>query len=346
MKSFNKGNWKLIFTLLTFLAFIGLVIALRHQIIETFKNLSEVNAWILLLMVVWQSLSYYSYARMYRQLFLLLGEKIRFRSLLRVTIELNFINNILPSGGVSGISYFSLRMRDADVNPSKSAVVQVGRFILIFLSFEILLLFGLFMLAIVGNVNNLTMLIGGSAATVLVIATFGLAFIVSSKKRINTFFTFTTKQINRAIHFFRPNRPEAINIDKVRETFTGMHDNYQLLKENPDALKKPLTWALLVNAAEVLTVYTVYAAFGYWVNPGAVIIAYAVANFAGIISVLPGGVGIYEALMTATLAATGISPAISIPVTIMYRVLNMGLQLPAGYYFYHKALNQQQTNEN
>src|SRR3989338_11712244 len=141
MKSLNKGNWKLIFTLLAFFAFIGLVVALRRQIIETFQNLSEVNAWILLFMVLWQSLSYYSYARMYRQLFLLLGEKIRFRSLLRVTIELNFINNILPSGGVSGISYFSLRMRDAEVDPSKSAVVQVGRFILIFLSFEILLLF-------------------------------------------------------------------------------------------------------------------------------------------------------------------------------------------------------------
>lgn len=344
MKRFNKGNWKLVLTVFTFLAFLGLIIALRHQIVQAFQNLSQVNAWILVFMIGWQALSYLSYTNMYRHLFILLGERIRFRSLLRVSIELNFINNILPSGGVSGFSYFGIRMRDADVSASKSAVVQVGRFILIFLSFEILLLLGLLMLAVGGHVNNLTILIGGSSATVLVIATVGLAFIISSKRRINSFFTFLARLLNRIIHIVKSGQPETFKIDKVKEAFTELHENYLVLKKDPKALKTPLLWALSVNLAEVMTVYTVYAAFGYWVNPGAVIIAYAVANFAGLISVLPGGVGIYEALMTATLAAAGISPTISIPVTIMYRVLNMGLQLPVGYYFYHKALNQQEAN--
>jgi uncharacterized membrane protein YbhN (UPF0104 family) len=63
-----------------------------------------------------------------------------------------------------------------------------------------------------------------------------------------------------------------------------------------------------------------------------------VANFAGLISVLPAGIGIYEGLMTAVLAATGIPPELSIPVTIMYRVLNMTLQLTPGYILYQKAL--------
>ena len=73
-------------------------------------------------------------------------------------------------------------------------------------------------------------------------------------------------------------------------------------------------------------------------NFGAVILAYSVANFAGLVSVLPGGVGVYEALMTAVLVAAGVPAALSIPVTVMYRVLSMGIQLPAGFYFYHKAL--------
>lgn len=340
MKSVSKSNWKLVLTIVTFMAFIGLIFALRHQIVDTFHHLSEVNPWILLFMVAWQSLSYYSYTQLYLDLFRLLGERIRFRSMLRVSIELNFINNILPSGGVSGFSYFGLRMRDADVPTSKSTIVQVGRFILIFLSFEILLVVGLLLLAIGGNANNLTMLICGSLATVLVIATFGLAFIVSSKRRINASSTFIARQLNKLIHLFKRQSPETISVERVRETFTDIHENYLILKQDPAALRRPLVWALAINAAEVMTVYTVYAAFGYWVNPGAVIIAYAVANFAGLISVLPGGVGIYEALMTATLAATGIPASLSIPVTIMYRILNMGLQLPVGYFFYHKALNQ------
>ena len=35
--------------------------------------------------------------------------------------------------------------------------------------------------------------------------------------------------------------------------------------------------------------YLVFVAFGFWVNPGAVILAYAVANFMGLVSILPGG---------------------------------------------------------
>ena len=56
-------------------------------------------------------------------------------------------------------------------------------------------------------------------------------------------------------------------------------------------------------------------------------------------SVLPGGVGIYEALMTGVLAAAGIPAALSLPVTVMYRVINTIIQLPPGYILYHNNLH-------
>jgi uncharacterized protein (TIRG00374 family) len=95
----------------------------------------------------------------------------------------------------------------------------------------------------------------------------------------------------------------------------------------------------------VATIYTVFAAFGQLVNPGAVIIAYAVANFAGLISVLPGGIGIYEALMTGVLAAGGVPAALSLPVIIAYRIINISLQIPAGAYLYNGAVNEKQNSE-
>jgi uncharacterized protein (TIRG00374 family) len=88
----------------------------------------------------------------------------------------------------------------------------------------------------------------------------------------------------------------------------------------------------------VAAVYVVYIAFGKLVNIGAVILAYGVANFAGLVSVLPGGVGVYEALMTAVLASTGIPAGVSLPATVMYRVLNTLIQIPPGYIFYQKTL--------
>jgi putative heme transporter len=86
-------------------------------------------------------------------------------------------------------------------------------------------------------------------------------------------------------------------------------------------------------------VYVVYVAFGHWVNPGAVIIAYAVASFAGLLSILPGGIGVYETLMISVLAAAGVPASLSIPVTIMYRIVNTLLQIIPGYIYYQKALS-------
>ena len=120
--------------------------------------------------------------------------------------------------------------------------------------------------------------------------------------------------------------------------FDDFHHNYKEIKNNYRQLYKPFWYAFLANITEVAAIYVVYIAFSEFVNVGAVIMAYAVANFAGLVSVLPGGVGIYEALMTAVLASAGVPARLSLPVTVMYRVLNTLIQLPPGYYFYHKTL--------
>jgi len=166
----------------------------------------------------------------------------------------------------------------------------------------------------------------------------GFVYIVGSKSRITAFFTSLTKLLNKLIHIVRPSHPETINIDKARESFDDMHENYLLFRSKLPELKVPFIYALLANIAEVLAIYVVYVAFGHWVNIGAVILGYAIANFAGFVSVLPGGIGVYEALMTGVLVIGGVPAGVSIPVVVMYRVLNTIIQLPPGYYLYQKAL--------
>ena len=93
-----------------------------------------------------------------------------------------------------------------------------------------------------------------------------------------------------------------------------------------------------------MAIYVVFLAFGRAVNIGAIILAYGVANFAGLVSVLPGGVGIYEALMIAILTISGVPARVSLPAIIMYRVVNTVIQLPPGYYFYHRSLNSRKAD--
>lgn len=334
----NKKRWKLILNLVTVGALLGLCYVLRDQILETIQNATRVNAYALLLIIPIELWNYDAYARMYRYLFGILGTKVRYREMYKVALELNLVNNVFPSGGVSGFSYFGVRMKQLEVSTGKATLVQTMKFILLFTSFEVLIIVGLIMLAIGGQANNFVLLIGGSIATFLFIGTLGAAFIIGSERRINSFFTYITRVVNRVIHVVRPKHPETINVARVQATFKDLHENYVIIRQQPRQLLGPALCALLANTTEIAAIYVVYIAFGQWVNPGAVILAYAVANFAGMISVLPGGVGIYEALMTGTLAAAGVPASVSIPVTVMYRVINITLQLIPGYYFYHKAL--------
>lgn len=340
----KRSSWKLILTIVTFIALAGLCYFARDQIAETIDNFGKVKNYVLLLMIVGQAINYYSYTRLYIDLFGILWQEVSFKKMLPITLEINFVNNIFPSGGVSSFSYFGLRMKAEGISTGKSTLVQMMRFILTFISFQVLLFAGLLMLSLGGSVNRFALLVAGSLATLLFVGTLIVAYIVGSQTRINKFFTFITKVINRLIHTFRKNHPETINIARVERVFAELHENYIQLKNNPKVLKKPLWDALWANIGEIFTIYVVFIAFGQLVNPGAVIIAYAVANFAGLISVLPGGVGIYEALMTGVLAAAGVPAGTSLPVIIMYRILNMSLQLPPGYYFYHKSIREDKVN--
>lgn len=332
-------RFKVILTIATFLALGALVYAVRDQVLETIANLGRVDTLALALMLPIQALNYDATTRMLRAVFGILGRRFDYKTLLKIVFELNFVNSVFPSGGVSGISYFGLRMKAFRVSAGKSTLVQIMRFILVFVSFQVLLFVGLFILALEGQANSLAILISGSLATLLLVGTVGLAFVIGSKKRINSFFTYITKLINKIIHVVRPQHPETLNISEVQGVFTDLHENFMVIKRKPSMLKRPLIYSLLVNLTEVMTIYVVFIAFGEWVNPGAVIIAYAIANFAGFVSVLPGGVGIYEGLMTAVLISGGVAAGVSIPVVIMYRMISIGMQLPPGYFFYHRAIH-------
>lgn len=337
--TFWKRNWKLVVNIATFAALLILVYAIRHQLVDTFSNINHLKYWFLVLIVPLEAAGYHAQTKLYQSLFRTMGTRLRYKPLYKVALELNFVNHVFPSGGVSGISYFGLRLKSLGARGTHATLVQTMRLVMQFLSFEVLLFAGMLLLAISGQANNLVIFIGTIIAVGVLVATGLFVYVIGSRARINLFFGWLTKLLNRVIHYVRPHHPETINVQTARRVFDEFHDGYLVMASKRHELKAPFWWGLVYNVTEVLVVYVCYAAFGEWVNLGAIILAFAVANFAGMISVLPGGIGIYEGLMTAVLATAGIPPSLSLPVTITYRVLNTLVQIPPGYYLYHRALH-------
>jgi len=337
---FLRRKWKLIVNIITVAVLVLLVFLIRDQIIETFQNLGRVDWHYLLLIPPLIALSYHAQTRMYQRMFHLIGHKLHYGFMVRVAVELNFVNQVFPSGGVSGISYFGVRMRSADITATQASLVQIMKLLLLFVSFELLLILGLLILAIDGKANDLMLLVAGSITTLLAIGTVGFVAIIGSERRIHIAFTGITRGINKLIGFATRHKGEAISTERAESIVKDLHKSYKTIESHWPKLRKPLAWALVTNLSAIAAIYCVYAAFGAtWVNIGAIVVAYSVANFAGLISVLPGGAGIYEALMVGVLAAGGIPAALSLPVTVMWRVLTTLIQLPPGYYLYHRNVH-------
>ncbi len=333
-----KRSLKFWINAITIVALTVLVVISHSAIIAAFKKLGDLNAAALLLMIPLQALNYYAVARLYQDYFKTIGEKLSLKTMYSVALELNFVNHVFPSGGVSGFSYLSLRLRQEGISTAKSTLAQILRFAMTFISFLALLFIGMLLLALRRHTSPLIILISSTVTFLTLFGVIVVVYIISDVGRIKAFTSFLPKALNKLVGRFGRQGRKVIDIDKFESTMADLHNDYVLLSKDWRTLRRPFAWAMLVNITDILTICAVYAAFGTLVNPGAIIIAYAVANFAGLVAILPGGVGIYEGLMTATLASAGVDKALAISATLVYRVLNMLYSLPIGYYLYQKTL--------
>lgn len=334
---------KIVLNLIT-LSILGLIIYLnRVQLLDVLKNIREANAFFLLLVIPLQIINYHSYTRMYQETFDLLGSKVGYWDMLKVTFELNFVNYILPSAGISGFGYFSVRMRNLKVRASRSAIAQTIRWLVVFGSFVPLLLLGLFLLALHNSASNLVILIAAGISFGIVILFLIVFFLLEKKNGLKKFTIFLLEKFQTFINFFKSKKSQVSlttkpRLNRIDRSFQTVEEDYGVIRSKWRNFVYVGRWGTLANLTEISTIAVCFAALGSSPVWGAIIISYGVANLAGFISIFPGGVGVYETLMTAVLVSSGVPPALSLTATLMYRVLNTLFAVPIGYYFYSRDL--------
>ncbi len=334
---------KLWINIITFAAIVLVVIFARHDIVQAFQKMQQLNLWVLALMIPGQFFAFYAVAKVYDSFFKATGSPLPLKTLLPAVVELNFVNHIFPSAGVSGFSYLTMRLRRDDVSTAKAALAQLTRFILAFVTFIGLLLVALVLLALQDQVNRFVILLSAALTFTILFGTLAVAYIIGSEYRIRDFTQGLTRLLNRLIHLFRRSHPETINLGRVERTFTELHRDYQLLRQDFGKMKPAVWWALVANVAEVAVIYVAFVAHGEWINPGALIIAYAVATIAGLVAILPGGLGVYEPLMAAVLVSSGVPSGIALSATLVSRVVALVLALGTGYILYQRAVRRYGT---
>lgn len=325
----------------TLILLVVIIFFSRHELIRAWELLERVNIWILLLLIPGQMLVYiaggemiFSYLRAKKSI-----DEIPLKSLMRMSLEMNFVNHLLPSGGVSGISYMGWRLGNYGVSSGRATMAQVVRFAMGFMAFMALLAVAVLMVTIDGGINRWIILMSSVLVSLMLGAILGGIYLLSSPERIASFAVWLTRTVNHFIRRVTFGRKKTVLKRKIVDTFfADMHRDYRALRHDKAILAKPFIWGLVFTIADVSLFLITFWALGAPVNPAPILIAYGVATIAGFFVVTPGGVGAYEAIMVGFLAVAGLSQGTAIAGIVLTRVILLVGTIGLGYLFYQHAI--------
>lgn len=210
-----------------------------------------------------------------------------------------------------------------------------------FVSFVVLLVVAIIVLAFTGHLDRITIFIAIGLAAAAIGGIFILVWLIKSNERLRNFSAWLTKTINRFIRWItRGKKRKIVKEELFLEFFGGLHDDYLAIRRDRKTLVMPFIWAIIANILDVALIWISFWALGFAVDPALLFVAFGVASIAGAVSVTPGGAGVYEAVMVAFLASSGISPEVAIAGTLLARVTLLGGTIAFGYVFYQLRVNQ------
>lgn len=324
-------------TIITLILLAGVIVVAWPEIVKAWQLLDTVNLAILALLIPVQLFSYYATGGM---IFSYLRSKGDLKGVsrwrvARIALELNFVNHILPSGGAAGFSYLGWVLGRFGVKPGRSTMAQLIRFLLTFVSFVVLLMAAVAFLIIDHQIDRTIILISSILVLLCLGAIVGSIYLVGSNRRLEAFSGWLTKFVNKMVRkITRGKKRKILKTHIIPNFFAEVHQDYLAIRREKKILIKPFLWAVVANMADVALLWIAFWALGYTVSPAILFVAFGVSSLASAVSVTPGGAGVYEAIMIAFLASSGVPADVAIAGTLLARVTLVLGTILFGYVFY------------
>lgn len=125
-------------------------------------------------------------------------------------------------------------------------------------------------------------------------------------------------------------RMSFIDGPAARATSERLAARFQQLGANRRLVAEATLWAALNWLLDAASLYVFVGAFGHWVDPDGLILAFSIAHVLSALPITPGGLGLVEATLTSTLVGFNTPRGIAILGVIGYRLINFWLPIPVG----------------
>ncbi|MCD7781778.1 MAG: UPF0104 family protein [Methanosphaera sp.] len=231
------------------------------------------------------------------------------------------INNLTPSGRSGGEpvrAYILSKSSDSEFRTTFASVMADKMFDL--LPFTVLAFVAMGYLMFTINLS-MTMLVTLFVAIIIfiILIVFVLYICFNETIGIKTI-KWTIRQLKRFM-----TRDLDKYEEKAIEVLIGFQENITFLLKNKSVFIKAMIIAFADWILEILRVYVIFLAFGVHVSVPMVAAVFLLSTLAGMIPLLPGGVGIVDGIMIIIYSMAGVTTFISTAVTLIERLISYWL---------------------
>ncbi len=279
--------------------------------------LASVNPFLPVLAVLLEVLSLIAYFELTRTLIPKSSDP-GFATLSRIQLSTLALSHCLPGGNAMGYSLSYRLLMRSGVGGTDTAVALATQ--------------GLGSAVVLNVIFWLALLVSlpiyGLQSGYLFVAIVGILLMVA----IAGLVILLTRGDERAMHVLRAvgRRLPFLHPETLPRLFGQLVGRIEQLSKDRRVLGKALFFATanwLLDAASLLVFV---GAFGHWVDPVAVLIAYGVANIVAAVPITPAGLGVVEATVSGILVGFGTPRTIAIWGVLAWRLVNFWLPIPIG----------------
>lgn len=341
----KKFGARQIISIITFILVAVVVWNARHELASTLDYLAHTNIAIILLLIPEQLLMYYSAGQMFFSFMSAKkdAKKISNWQLMRISLELNFMNHAVPSGGVSGLGYIAWRLKPYGATPGQTSFMYVLRYAITTFANQAQTLIAILAIVLMGGVtaSNVNVLIVVGVIAVVVISTVICGIWIAGKKKILDWLAEKVRTlanwIVKTVTF--GHKREVLKEESVKKFCEEVTADYQEARRNKKMLKKPIAWGFLYSFLEVATYWVIAISMGHPELLPQIMVAEAVGSVLGAVIPTPGGAGGYEVSMAAVMWGLGVDLGLATAVVVTTRVIVLVGTIVSGYGFYQHAIS-------
>ena len=320
----------------------------RESISGAIEHIGEANIWVVLLLIPEQLFMYYCCGQIFFSF--MAGKKNAKKvspfTLMRVSLELNFVNHAVPAGGFGGLAYISWRLKEFGATPGQSSFMYALRYAITVIANQIQTIIAIIILFATNTVPIDTPIVWIAAAISFgfIIGITALILVASKAKRIHWVSNLAAKVCNWCVKTFTfGKKRNKLTYDVIDKYLMDIHGDLMMAKVNKRMLLRPVVWGFVYSFFEISTYWIVAISLGYPLVMPQIMIGEAIGSVAGMI--FPIGpyevsmVGVIATLLPGAAADAVAATALATAIVCITRVVVLATTILSGYGFYQGAIS-------